>query len=251
MTVFGFVAAPEWHTDVYAEAGQFASSWSPLLRLWGRLLQDKIEKSQPGAEPDDDDPYARDSLREVERKVRLHLMQIKAEDLCATRAHRLFLDQLLKMAQLDRTQKELEAQLVATEHLMDWYDTSNRQVSEKNRNVLLAFLTLLGIFGLSGFLSELDKDAGQKFLGLIPMKAPGMWEDDVLFVLFFVAILLAVYFDVLFWEFGAHRWVKKRLSKFFRKVREFFGTVFGKMRRILAKPGKVNRDNPTGDGSAQ
>jgi hypothetical protein len=244
ITVFGFVAAPEWHTDVYTEAGQFASSWSPLLRLWSRLLQGKIQASQPdadqrGAETDADDPYARgDSLRQVERNVRLHLMQIGAEDLCATRAHRLFLDQLLAMAQISRTQQELEAQLQATEHLTDWYDTNTRQLAEKNRNVLLAFLTLLGIFGLSGFLAELDKDPGQQFLWLIPMRAQGVWEDNLVAVLFVIAVVVALYFDLLFWDIGMHPWMKKR----FKKIRE-------KKRQSPAKAGKVNTDNPTGDGN--
>jgi chemotaxis protein histidine kinase CheA len=254
MTVFGFVAAPQWHTDVYAEAAQFAVSWSPLLRLWGRLLQDKIQRSQLGSESEADDPEERDSLRRIEKRVRLHLMQIKAEDLCATRALRLFLDQLLAMAQLDRTQKELEAQLVATEHLTDWYDANARQGSEKNRNILLAVLTLLGIFGLSGFLGDLNKEAGEKILGLIPMKAHGMWEDNVLFGLFLIALFLALYLDLLFWNIGAPRKLKKFFSRLFGRdgtVREFFRMVWRKMQQTFATQGKVNTDDPTGDEGAQ
>jgi hypothetical protein len=252
MTVFGYVAAPGWHTDVYTEAGQFASSWSPLLRLWGRRLQGTIQASQPDTtkqthEPDDDDPYAHVSLRQVERKVRLHLMQIKAEDLCATRAHRQFLDQLLKMAHLERTQNELEAQLQATEHLADWIDANTRETSEKNRNILLAFLTLLGIFGLSGFLAELDHVAGQKFLWFIPMKAQGMWEDNLVFVAFVLAFVVALYFDLLFWELHLPR----RLKNLSRRLGRTVGTFCDKVRRAFAKTPRPQDDNPTTGGSTR
>jgi hypothetical protein len=247
MTVFGFVAAPEWHTEVYSEAAQFAVSWFPLLRLWGRLLQDKIQRSQLGFESADDDPKERDSLRRIEKRVRMHLMQIKAEDLCATRALRLFLDQLLVMAQLDRTQKELEAQLTATEHLTDWYDADARQGSEKLRNVLLAGLTLLGVFGLSGFLGDLNKEAGEKILGFLPMKAHfEMWEANFLFVLFGITLFIAVYLDLLFWNWNWHPKLMRFLGGCKRKLREFFRMVWKKIKRAFATQGKVDTENPTG-----
>ena len=242
MTVFGFVAAPNWQSNVYIEAAQFASSWSPLLRLWSRRLQHEIESSQPDAAESNNDGS---ELRRLEKKVRLHLMQIRAEDLCATRAHRRFLDQLLEMARLDRLQGELEAQLVATEHLTDWYgerrrreaekarereavarqkDAEARQTAERRRNVLLAFITLLGIFGLTGFLGELDKDAGQNFLWLIPLNAQGMWENNLLVFLFLAGLALAIYFDI-FWTFGLHDKVKRwfRETRFYRNARKFLG----------------------------
>jgi hypothetical protein len=244
MTVFGFVAAPNWHSDVYLEAAQFANSWSPLLRMWSRRLQLKIQAAQadadkPGTRKSEaaaDEIYTGESLRQIEARIRLHLAQIRAEDLCATRGYRLFLDQLLEMAQLDRLQDELEAQLVATEHLTDWFDENKRQSGERNRNVLLAFLTLLGIFGLTGYLGELNKDVGQKFLWLVPMGEPGVWEDNLVFLLFVVGLVLAVWFDI-FFPFQA--WVKDHLpssvkdyyKKFSGKVRK----TFGKVRNVFGK----------------
>jgi hypothetical protein len=218
MTVFGFVAAPNWHSDVYLEAAQFANSWSPLLRMWSRRLQLKIRAAQadadkPGTRKSEaaaDEIYTGESLRQIEARIRLHLAQIRAEDLCATRGYRLFLDQLLEMAQLDRLQDELEAQLVTTEHLTDWFDENKRQSGERNRNVLLAFLTLLGIFGLTGYLAELNKDVGQKFLWLVPMGEPGMWEYNIVFIVFLVSCVVAVCFDI-FFPFTP--WLKKRLRR--------------------------------------
>ena len=43
-TIFGIVTAPEWHSDVYEEASQFAISWLPRLRLWSKTL-DELQNS--------------------------------------------------------------------------------------------------------------------------------------------------------------------------------------------------------------
>ena len=55
MTVFGIVAAPSWHSDVYVEAAQFASSWSPRLRLWNRRLESTIRSLELYADREEEE----------------------------------------------------------------------------------------------------------------------------------------------------------------------------------------------------
>ena len=93
-------------------ATQFAISWLPRLRLWSKTLDELIQT------PDSAGQRAEraEELRFVEQRVRRHLSQIQSEELCATLAHRRFLDQLLGTAGLDRLQRELED---TVEHLRE------------------------------------------------------------------------------------------------------------------------------------
>ncbi len=192
-TVFGIVAAPSWHYAVYVEAAQFVSSWNPLLRLWSRRLRRAIESSQPDAVQ----LTGSEELRPIEKKVHLHLMQISAEELCATQAHRQFLDQLLEMSQLKRLQTELEDELTAAEHLTDWIDQEQHKRSEKRRVVLLGIIALLGVFGLSGFLGFANGTGAAE---------TGRWEDVALIVVFLIFLGVGLFFDI----FEINGWVKRR-----------------------------------------
>ena len=88
-TVFGIVTAPNWHSDVYAEAAQFANSWSPRLRLWSKRLQ--IVSQDPESDRDKESKYAKtqhkdvayraQELRSVEYGIRQHLAQIWSGEL--------------------------------------------------------------------------------------------------------------------------------------------------------------------------
>jgi hypothetical protein len=186
-TVFGIVAAPSWHSDVYVEAAQFVSSWSPLLRLWSRRLLNAIKTADLNSGSQSDK-----KLRHIEGQVRLHLAQTKAEELCATLAHRRFLDQLLEMAGLGRLQGELEAQLAAAEHLTDWFseearrtDEDNRQKADQKRQQLLGVIALFGLFELGTFLSIIDTT---KFA------SPGAWQVWVMLSLLAAGLLISPYF---------------------------------------------------------
>ena len=202
-TVFGIVAAPSWHYAVYVEAAQFVSSWNPLLRLWSRRLRRAIESSQPDAAQ----LTGSEQLRPIEKKVHLHLMQISAEELCATQAHRQFLDQLLEMSQLKRLQTELEDELTAAEHLTDWIDQEQHKRSEKRRVVLLGIIALLGVFGLSGFLSFANGTGAAE---------TGRWEDVALVVVFLIFLGVGLFFDIFeinAWVKGRYKAVKKALQR--------------------------------------
>jgi hypothetical protein len=204
-TVFGIVAAPSWHSDVYVEAAQFVSSWSPLLRLWGRRFQRSIEASKPGA----DQQNGARMLRQVERNVRLRLTQIRAEDLCATLAHRRFLDQLMEMANFDRPQAELEAQLQAAERLTDWSDEEQHRRADGRRQVLLGVIALFAVFELGGFLS-LANETGFKFMTI----TRGVAEDWLVLAVFLISLFAAViYFNILG---GIWDWLRRRFVSFRR-----------------------------------
>jgi hypothetical protein len=221
-TVFGIVAAPSWHSDVYTEAAQFASSWSPLLRLWSERLQAAIEEGSKGGEND----RLANELRQIERTVRRHLAQIQGEELCATLSHRRFLDRLLEMAGVPRLQEVLESQLLAAERLMDWWSEDARhksdelrrasedarrqseeqqQKSNQRRDKLLGVIALFGMFELGGFLELANSTRWhESFFGLFTLRE-GIWEDWLVATLFVVALLALVifYFDF----FRLNRWL--------------------------------------------
>jgi len=206
-TVFGIVAAPSWHSDVYTEAAQFASSWSPLLRMWSRRLLKAIQTSEPGTDQGND----ADQLRRIERQIRSHLVQINAEELCATLAHRRFLDQILEMAGLDRVQRELEAQLEAAEHLTDWFSERARREADERRQKLLGIIALFGLFELGTFLS-LANSTGfhERFLFL--KLHQGVWEDWLMLAMFVLALLVGVYL----FNTRVGTWVRKHLGAMVR-----------------------------------
>jgi hypothetical protein len=167
-TVFGIVAVPAWMRDLYPEAAQFASSWSPLLQLWNRRLQDAVKDLRN--KRDAATGAASEELRNIEQQVRLRLAEINAEDLCATLAYRRFLDSLLEAVGIGRLEKQLEAQLTAGQQLTDYFyqreehlhlQAEKLQQQQKNkaarrRDVLLFFIALFGVFGLSDYLALYD-----------------------------------------------------------------------------------------------
>ena len=191
-TIFGIVTAPEWHSDVYKEATQFAISWLPRLRLWSKTLDELIQT------PDSAGQRAEraEELRFVEQRVRRHLSQIQSEELCATLAHRRFLDQLLATAGLDRLQGELEDQLAAAEHLTDWWDETERRKADHRRDALLFLIALFGLFELGGFMDLANAtNLHEKFLFVNVRK--GVWEDWLVLGLFMLALLGGIYYLLL------------------------------------------------------
>jgi hypothetical protein len=207
-TVFGIVAAPSWHSDVYVEAAQFANSWSPRLRLWNRRLEGTIQSlhlesvQEEGAK----------ELRHIERQVRLHLGQIKTEELTATLAHRRFLDQLLEMAGLSRLQGELEAQLEAVEILTDWFNQQAYQKNDRKRQVLLGLIALFGLFELASFLSLIDVTKFRRRFLFFTIQQ-GAWEDWLMLALIVVAVPVGFYF----FNDGVQSWVNAVVRKLRRK----------------------------------
>jgi hypothetical protein len=208
-TVFGVVAAPSWLTEVYAEAAQFASSWSPVIRMWNRRLQEAVESASVGEENED---QAKE-LREIERTVRRVLVQIKSEELCATFAHRRFLDRLLEMSGVFRLQAEMESLLESAERLMDWWADDARRKADKDwrqrddarrdmeiaqkqssdtREKLLGIIALFGMFELGGFLELANATKWhQSIFGLFTI-AQGVWEDWFIVILFASALTVVV-----------------------------------------------------------
>jgi len=209
-TVFGIVSAPSWHSDVYVEGAQFANSWPPRLQLWSRRLRRIIES----LEADSDHPKEPEQLRQVEKRVRLHLAQISTEELTATLAHRRFLDQLLGMAGLSGLQADLEAELEAAERLTDWFnqkayqtseerrrsyeesrreDEIKRQKTDARRQVLLGWIALFGLFELAGFLGLANSTGFH--LGFISFtQSRASWEDWVMVALLVLALLFGLYY---------------------------------------------------------
>ena len=209
-TVFGIVSAPSWHSDVYLEGAQFANSWPPRLQLWSRRLRSIIQS----LEADSDHPEGAEQLRQVERRVRLHLAQISTEELTATLAHRRFLDQLLGMAGLNGLQADLEAELEAAERLTDWFnqkasqasedrrrsyeesrrkDEDKRQQADARRQVLLGWIALFGLFELAGFLGLANSTGFH--LGFISFtQSKASWEDWVIVTLLVIALLFGLYY---------------------------------------------------------
>jgi hypothetical protein len=205
-TVFGIVAAPSWHAAVYVEAAQFASSWPPRLQLWSRRLKSTI--IQP-VEADGDRHERAEQLRYLERRVRLLLAQIRAEELTATLAHRRFLDQLMGMAGLSRLEADLEAQLEAAEKLTDWFSEHGRQESDQRRQVLLTVIAVFGLFELGTFLAIANT------AGLFPVGHKGLWEVWVMVGVFLLGVLAGVYL----WSKRAETWVKRRWASVARIIR--------------------------------
>lgn len=188
-TIFGIVTAPEWHSDTYKEATQFAISWLPRLRLWSKTLDELIQT------PDSAGQRAEraEELRFVEQRVRRHLSQIQSEELCATLAHRRFLDQLLATAGLDRLQRELEDQLAAAEHLTDWWDETERRKADHRRDALLFLIALFGLFELGGFMDLANATNLHEKLLFVNVRE-GVWEDWLVLGLFTLALVGGIYF---------------------------------------------------------
>jgi hypothetical protein len=208
-TVFGVVATPSWFSEAYAEAAQFASSWSPLLRLWHRRMQKAIDSASRSGETE----ASAKELRRVEQTVRRHLAQVGSEELCATLAYRRFLDRLLEMAGVPRLQRELESLLDATERLMDWWSEDARRETEKlrresedarreneaeqrkadgRRDKLLGVIALFGMFDLAGFLDLGNATHWQQSVFGLFTVSEGVWEDWLLGTLFLIALALAL-----------------------------------------------------------
>ncbi len=203
-TIFGVVTAPNWHSEVYNEAAQFANSWSPRLRLWSKCLQ--VVSQDPESHRDNESKYAKtrqrdvayraEERRSVEHGVRRHLAQIWSEELCATLAHRRFLDQLLETAGVDRLQHDVEAQLESAEHITDWFDERALRRADHRRDALLFFIALFGLFELATFLGLANETQLHQKVLFITLRE-GVWEDWVVLLLFLVALLAGIgYFIV-------------------------------------------------------
>lgn len=194
-TVFGIVAVPAWFRDNYPEAAQFASSWSPVLQLWNRRLQDalKVALRYFDSKHDITTGNASDKLRDVEQQVRHHLAEINADDLCATLAYRRFLDSLLDAVGIGRLEKELETQLQAAEQLTDYFYQQEEKQATRRRDILLFFIALLGVFSLADFLALLDTTDYHGQVGFIRLSADGRWQDLLVLILFVVALIGGIY----------------------------------------------------------
>lgn len=208
-TVFGITAAPSWHTDVYVEAARFASSWSPLVRMWSRRLQEAIESASIEEEAE---AQTRE-LFQIERTVRRRLAQIRSEDLCSTFAHRRFLDQLLEMSGVLRLQAEMESLLEATERLMAWRSEEARRKADKDwresddrrrkieveqqdssgkREKLLGVIALFGMFEFGAFLELANATKWHQSIFGIFTIAQGVWEDWFMVILFATALTVGL-----------------------------------------------------------
>jgi hypothetical protein len=220
-TVFGIVAVPAWFRDVYLEAAQFASSWSPVLQLWNQRLQVALKDAaskKKGAGAD----QASEELREVEQQVRQHLAEINAEDLCATLAYRRFLDVLLEAVGIGRLENELQAQLQAAEQMTDYFSERlerKRQEQERERqqeerkhqeqekqagerrDILLLFIAVFGVFSVADFLALLDTTNFHGRIGSIQLAQSGQWQDLLVLALFVTALVGGV----LVWLWGRLR----------------------------------------------
>ena len=204
-TVFGIVASPSWHSDAFVEAAQFVAAWTPLLRLWARRLQLAVERrplpSGRNESTHADAKSATDTLRQIERRIRLHLMQIRAEDLCATQAHRHFLDRLLEMAGLSKLHSDIEAQLQAAERLTDYHEERNRRDADDRRQFLLGAIAVFSLFGVAGFLS-LANETGKAHadIGFLHIGV-GQWEDWVVLGLFLIfGVTISIIFGTDWWQ---------------------------------------------------
>jgi hypothetical protein len=228
-TVFGIVAVPAWFRDVYLEAAQFASSWSPVLQMWNQRLQVALKEAaskKKGADAD----HASEDLREVEQQVRQHLAEINAEELCATLAYRRFLDVLFEAVGIGRLENELQAQLQAAEQMTDYFSQRlerKRQEQERERqqeerkhqeqekqagerrDVLLLFIAVFGVFSVADFLALLDTTNFHGRIGSIRLTQSGQWQDLLVLVLFVVALVGGV----LVWLWGR---LRRRLLRIMR-----------------------------------
>lgn len=212
--VFGIVAIPSWHSDVYAEAAQFAISWSPALQMWHRRLQAVIQE----ANPDRNHRENGEKIRRIDQQVRQHLFQIQAEELCATLTHRQFLDQLLSMSGVGRLQDGLEVLLDAAERLTDWFsdqalrrsEEERRQSEQKQhdadrrRERLLAVIAVFGVFELGTFLALANQTQWHQRVFSFTLQQ-GIWEDWLMVALFLLAVIAAVGL------FGGYSWLRDHL----------------------------------------
>jgi hypothetical protein len=216
-TVFGIVAVPAWFRDVYPEAAQFASSWSPVLQLWNRRLQDalKVALRDLDSKHDIAAGNASNKLRDVEQQVRHHLAEINADDLCATLAYRRFLDSLLDAVGIGRLERELETQLQAAEQLTDYFYQQEEKRATGRRDILLFFIALLGVFSLADFLALLDTTNYHGQVGFIRLSPDGRWQDLLVLVLFIAALLGGIY--VLFGINGPRSWLRRKRETWKRK----------------------------------
>jgi hypothetical protein len=212
-TVFGIVAVPAWFRDIYPEAAEFASSWSPVLQLWNRRLQDSLQTVIKDLDSKHDiaSRDTSDKLREVEQQVRHHLAEINADDLCATLAYRRFLDGVLDAVGIRRLEQELEAQLESAERLADYFHQQEEKRSTGRRDILLFVITLLGVFSLADFLALLDTTNFHGQVGFVRLPQDGRWQDLLVLVLFCLAVIGGAY--VLVGIDRPRNWLRRRRRK--------------------------------------
>jgi len=216
-TVFGIVAVPAWFRDVYPEAAQFASSWSPVLQLWNRRLQDALKVALRDLDTKHHITAGRASnkLRDVEQQVRHHLTEINADDLCATLMYRRFLDSLLDAVGIGRLEKELQTQLQAAEQLTDYFNQQEEKRTTRRRDILLFFIALLGVFSLADFLALLDTTDYHGQVGFIRLSPDGRWQDLLVLILFGLAVIGGAY--VLLGIDRPRSWLRRKVETRKRK----------------------------------
>jgi len=187
-----------------------------VLQLWNRRLQDIIDdlRNDPAAATGG---KSSDELRNVEQEVRRHLAAMKDENLCATLAYRRFLDGLFEAIGIGQIEEELGVRLQAAEQLTDYayqraeqdHQRSEREHQEKElragqrRDILLFFITVTGIFGLSDYLALTDTRGH-------------LWQD----------LLVVIIFGVFFVLGGAY-------VLFGERVGELLGKVTGKSGKAI------------------
>jgi hypothetical protein len=141
-SLFCVAGQPSWQTDAYVEAGQFAASCSAPLLLWDREAFDALDRRATTLTTSDE-------LRHLQLDALEFTTAINADALCWSRAYRRLLDCLLQATRTRAIAGELHARLSAVELARDKKEHSARARSERNRNVLLAFVAAFGVFNLS------------------------------------------------------------------------------------------------------
>ncbi len=141
-SLFCVAGQPSWQTDAYIEAGEFAASCSAPLLLWDREAFDALDPRAPTLTTSDE-------LRQLQLDALEFTTAIEADALCWSRAYRRLLDCLLQATRTKAIAGELHARLSAVELARDKKEHGARARSERNRNVLLAFVAAFGVFNLS------------------------------------------------------------------------------------------------------
>jgi hypothetical protein len=141
-SLFCVAGQPSWQTDAYIEAGQFAASCSAPLLLWDREAFDALDRRATTLTTSDE-------LRHLQLDALEFTTAIESDALCWSRAYRRLLDCLLQATRTKAIAGELHARLSAVELARDKKEHSARARSERNRNVLLAFVAAFGVFNLS------------------------------------------------------------------------------------------------------
>jgi hypothetical protein len=203
-SVIGIVATPSWLRDEYSEVAQFATSCSPLMTLWSARMSKALDEAR---RPNGGDSGAADELRSLDYEVRRHILTMRSEQLCQSRAHRRFLDLFLELTGVSRLEHDLQEQITAAEGLADWLEERARRHSERARSVLLFLISLLGVFGVAGFFA-LANDT--RLFGLGFRSSVGDW-------LTLFAFLVVIFVGIMVLLRRPNKWLKQ-IERFFTRL---------------------------------